>query len=304
MAKDIRNLVREELKNGLDQFEPFSEKYQFYFKDYKDNLVSKEMSQAHKDMFDGGSGGEFIDTVVPAKAKAIDSSSMLAYNFFCNIDEQHPIEINGVTYYKVFFEVQLKTLPNSNYPANVDVVLLSKDSTKALFIESKFLEYLKYDSEELAKSYTDCESYYKDNEERSSLVEMARNFHNEKGRYNGIKQNICHLIGISNLRCSNKAREWFAKQYKGKGQSEILKAKEYYFMNVLFNPKNEQASDLYDKYKKDLKQFYIPEDIKNEYINEQFIMTYKKLFEILVEHNIIDTTTKDKLYQRYIQFHK
>jgi len=306
MAEKERTLVIKELASSLGNFDPFSKKHPYYFKDYNDNLIGNKMNPIHKEMFEEGSGSELNDSVTPAKAKAIDSSSMLSYNFFRNIDEQHPLQIDEITYNKVFFEVKLRTLQKSNMPANIDVVLLSTDGTKALFIESKFLEYLIYDNNELSKTYLNEDSYFDDNEERKLLILLANQYNNLKNkRYNyGIKQNICHLIGISNLKCSEKAKGIFKKQYKNKEQLLILKANEYYFMNVLFEPKNDKAHPFFDQYTKDLKNIDIPVGIKKKYIYKSFIMTYKKIFEYLEKSNTIDKNKREKLLHRYIMHHQ
>ena len=229
----LREKVREELieywKGGFDKYK-YSDDYKYYVNDINKNLIGGNMDDAHRNMFENGSGSELKDT--PAKAKAIDSSSMLSYNFFRNINKNCTLKIDHIEYDKVFFEVKLPTLRSSNAPANMDVVLVSKDGKDALFIESKFLEYLEYDSVDLAKSYSkDDSSYFTDNKETEALLGMSKKYENKKGlRYNyGIKQNICHLIGISNLKQSQNAKEKFTKTYEKKwdNYSAILDAENY-----------------------------------------------------------------------------
>ena len=140
-AEKIREAIRNELLQ-VRGFKPFSDGYnynEYYVLNLEDNLIGGNMTNRHREMFEKGSGGELHDT--PAKAKAIDSSSMLSYNFFRHICEDCPVEIEGIKYNKVFFEVQIKTLKKGS-PANMDVVLMSEDKNTVLFIESKFLEYL------------------------------------------------------------------------------------------------------------------------------------------------------------------
>ena len=160
----LREKVREELikywKGGFDKYK-YSDDYKYYVNDINKNLIGGNMDDAHRKMFENGSGSELKDT--PAKAKAIDSSSMLAYNFFRNINDKCTIAIDHVEYNKVFFEVKLQTLKGSSTPANLDVVLVSKDKQTVLFIESKFLEYLENGAAEFSDSYTKEDSYFIDN---------------------------------------------------------------------------------------------------------------------------------------------
>jgi hypothetical protein len=63
------------------------------------------MGEAFQNMFNDGSGSE-----LHSKAEAVHSSSMLSYNFFHWIDEEHPFVFEDVIYTKVLFEVKLKTI--------------------------------------------------------------------------------------------------------------------------------------------------------------------------------------------------
>ena len=314
----LREQVRDELlgywknKDGFDKYK-YSDDYKYYVKEVKDNLFGEEMSSKHLKMFENGSGSELEDKKTPAKAKAIDSSSMLSYNFFRNIDESHPLEIDEIEYDKVFFEVKLRTLKTRSNPANIDVVLVSKDKKTILFIESKFLEYIESGSAYFSESYTSDDYnlyYYEDNKERETLHKMSKNFMNEPKCYNyGFKQNICHLIGISNLKKSKKARKKFEKLYDNKKNKEIYKDLiaavdsrdvSYKFMNIIFCPQNEKALQKCNNYIKKLQSFTdkISLDLP-QYIGCPFIMTYKELFDKLPEK----LSVKKELKERYINYH-
>lgn len=300
MSPNLRDTIRKELIKNRE-YTKFSDDYKFYVHDICENLIGGKMSDEHKMMFDEASGSELKDRFVPAKAKAIDSSSILSYNFFRHVNEKCTIEIDGVTYNKVFFEVQLKTLPESNKPANIDVALVSKDEKKVLFIESKFLEFLELGSDKLSDSYKDIKKFYNDNEEIKDLFEMSKKFTSEKKRYNyGIKQNICHLIGISNLNKSKTAKEWFEKKYKDSPTVKILNADSYRFMNIIFSPSNEKAKEMCKAYIDHLSSFQesLPDNMK-QYIGETFIMTYRKLYDIIP----VEKDVKEELFKRYIDFH-
>lgn len=310
---EIMSKLKENVKKALFEafskkgFTPYSEKYKYYVKSLDENIIGGSMSTDQWNMFEDGSGGELVDVVTPAKAKAIYSSSMLSYNFFRNINEDCTLKIDHIEYDKVFFEVKLPTLRSSNAPANMDVVLVSKDGKDALFIESKFLEYLDYDSVDIAKSYNkDASSYFTDNEETEFLLQMSKEYKNKKGqRYNyGIKQNICHLIGISNLKKSKKAKEKFAKTYEKQwnNYSAILDAENYQFMNIVFHPRFPEASLEAENYIKELDHFQkdLPSNIK-KYTCSPFVMTYRNLFDLLSDQ--LQDEIRDALQRRYIDCH-
>ena len=229
---------------------------------------------------------------------------MLTYNFFRHICEDCPVEIEGIKYNKVFFEVQIKTLKKGS-PANMDVVLMSEDKNTVLFIESKFLEYLYSDSVKFSDSYGKKESYFEDNdEENDNLIEMYNKFKNMTERYNdGIKQNICHLIGISNLKRSGKAQTWFKNNYKDSSEiHQVLAATKFRFMNIIFRPSNKDALDYCDNYINDLLEFRdsLPTAIET-YTQEKFIMDYREFYEKLSSSNL-NVFIKEELKKRYIDF--
>lgn len=307
MANKLRTKIREELIKGINNKDLLDKRFQYYFSEFGHNLI-KGMNEDHEKMFRDGSGNELEDKLIPAKARAVDSSSMLSYNFFRNIDDNHSIIINGIEYNKCLFEVKLPTLTTKGGSANIDVVLLSKDENHVLFIESKFLEYLESDSTELADSYKKLDSFYADNKEKEGLCKMCKSYEVHKGHYNyGIKQNICHLVGISNLFNSEKAKEKF-KQLNAKCLKEsdidIMKSGKTSFslIDVLFVPDDEEAIKKYIEYENDITKFVdgVPEELKR-YIPETFVMNYREIYSLMQG---FDTETMNWLYHRYIQFHQ
>lgn len=167
-----------------------------YFDSYTANIFKGKMNDIFQKMFDEGSGGE-----LHSKAEAVHSSSMLSYNFFHWIDDDHPFVWDGVIYTQVFFEVKMKTIKGSNAPANLDVVLIGKDNKDEkhiLFIESKFTEYTETRKFKISDSYKknkDGEDnwYYKgvDWDKIVNYVPETKYKYKE-----GIKQLITHLFGI------------------------------------------------------------------------------------------------------------
>ncbi len=172
-----------------------------YFDSFLDNVYGKKMNQKFQVMFMRGSGNELKD-----HARAIFSSSMLAYNCFHWIDKNHPFEYEDVKYTEVYFETQLWTLKSSKRsPANMDVVLLGKKGkeTHVLFIESKLSEFFKNTDFKLSPSY------YKEGnsfcEKESRLEDFAKHVEDvwkegsRSGYWEGVKQGVTHIFGIFNV---------------------------------------------------------------------------------------------------------
>ena len=103
-----------------------------YFKTLEENIYGK-MKMQYFEMFSNGAGKELDE-----KARAVHSSAMLAYNFFSWINKDNEFIYNNIHYNDVQFEKKLNTIKGSSAPANIDIVLTSKDSKHMLFIESKF----------------------------------------------------------------------------------------------------------------------------------------------------------------------
>ncbi len=201
-----------------------------YLPSFLDNVYGHNMTALHQAMFNHGSGSELEN-----KAAAVHSSSMLSYNFFSWIDEQHPFEWNGISYTKVYFEVQLRTLSCRSNPANMDVVLEGEQFGKRvlLFIESKFLEYMSHGKAELSQSYLVPNHYYVDRSWNSVAYEV-RVYGHQSGRYNeGIKQSFCHLAALDALH-NEKALAWFNKN--NILQIDNIDDVDIRFMNAIFCP--------------------------------------------------------------------
>ena len=183
-----------------------------YFNSFLDNVYANQMDSKFQKMFNKGSGNE-----LHSKAEAIHSSSMLAYNFFHWIDDASGFDYNGINYTNVFFEVRMKTLKNSNSPANMDIVLSDKEHKHLLFIESKFTEYCETKKWDLSDSYKNENSFNNDvrwDEIIKKIKDAVKSSKSCKYK-DGIKQLTTHLFGIANL-CNDKALAWFndkKKQY-------------------------------------------------------------------------------------------
>lgn len=139
----------------------------------------------------------------------LNSSALLVLLCFWNINKKNPISIDNIEYDKVFFEVKNKVFDN---PSSVDILLVSKDESTWLYLESKFTEPLtpkkhywikeKYFSlyNELVKNknlglkISDLKTKLKDGKE-----EYGFELFDGDGReefLEGIKQMVSHLIGL------------------------------------------------------------------------------------------------------------
>jgi len=205
-------------------------------------------------MFAAGDGHELEDYTDKngvfhlAHAKSLYSSSMLAYNFFHWICPENPLTLNGIVYDKVYFEVKFPVLaknakgsPN-NRPSNMDVVLISNDCATMLCIESKYTEHTHHQAAKFSDAYFKPSCYYQGNPYRTSFVQMAL-LYNEKnnGYYAGIKQNISHLIGLTNILYDAEALAWFKANnpfIEPEVMEKLCHETEITFTNLLyFHPK-------------------------------------------------------------------
>ena len=244
------------------------------------------MKLEFQEMFDNGSGGE-----LHSKAEAIHSSSMLSYNFFHWIDDNHPFEWNGISYTQVLFEVKMKTLYGSPAPANMDVVLIDKDKKNLLFIESKFTEYLETTKFDLSNSYQEKKRWYNNDVDWRNIVTYVPEI---KYKYkDGIKQLITHLFGIHSQFVEP------CDTFNGIN-FESVKMK---FITLIFEPSEEKYKDEHKAYE-DYNN--LVEDFRNKIngVNGLKVIpewkSYSELWEAM--KNQMPKDLKDYLWERYMQF--
>lgn len=257
-----------------------------YLESWKDNIYG-EMASEHYDMFYKASGNE-----LDKKAKAIHSSSMLAYNFFSWIDEDQPFIFDDTTYTHVEFEDKMKTLKGSPVPANLDVVLTSSDKKTKLFIESKFTEHLGNSKFAISPSYSD-------NDKNLAGIDWSKliKFYNKKYKddkkhyYDGIKQNICHLVALNN----------YAYMLK---QDNIDKTINILFTNLIFDPQRDSFPNdfgRYEDYIKLLEKFSenYKDCVSDKCVDEIQSLSYSKLW-LQMKPCIKDEKRIKYLEDRYI----
>lgn len=254
-------------------------------------------------MFAAGDGHELEDYTDKngvfhlAHAKSLYSSSMLAYNFFHWICPEHPLTLNGIVYDKVYFEVKFPVLAKNadgsrnNRPSNMDVVLISNDCATMLCIESKYTEHTHNQAAKFSDAYFKPSCFYQGNPYRTSFVQMAL-LYNEKnnGYYAGIKQNISHLIGLTNILYDAEALAWFKANnpfIEPEVMEKLCPETEITFTNLLyFHPK--MVGEMYGDLNAENKSYpyllgellfdHLQKDLDEPLLLSSFIKTYPELF--------------------------
>lgn len=255
-------------------------------------------------MFAAGDGHELEDYTDEqgcfhlAHAKSLYSSSMLAYNFFHWICTEHPLTLNNIVYNKVYFEVKFPVIAKStkgrpvNRPSNMDVVLISDDCTAMLCIESKYTEHTHNQAAKFSDAYFKPSCYYQGNPYRTAFVQMAL-YYNEKnnGYYAGIKQNISHLIGITNIMHDADALAWFKANnpfIEPEVKEKLCAQTEIIFTNLLyFHPEN--SDEIYGNIHAEEKSYpyllgellfdHLQKSLDEPLLLSSFIKTYPELFK-------------------------
>lgn len=263
-----------------------------YFNSYRENIFGGQMSEEFQMMFDEGSGGE-----LHSKAEVVHSSSMLSYNFFHWINEEHPFKWKDVEYTKALFEVKMRTIIGSNAPANMDVVLLDKNQKNILFIESKFLEYTETKKFKLSKSYEEKNKYY--NQDKKDVLREIVNY-KPTGKYEeGMKQLITHLFGIYGLLSEDKKATNFCNAL---GDIRSLEIK---FITLVFEPEDGEFQTEHDDYDNYFNMF---DDFRSKLIAIEGLDVIPQWFsysDLWKEMNgQISPALKEFLLKRYMRFAK
>lgn len=280
------------------------------------NVFSGIMPDNFRKMFLNGSGNELT-----GKACAVYSSSMLSYNFFHWISPSNPLYLFEHKYTKVYFEVQLPTLQGST-PANMDVVLEEnhQDGKRTLlFIESKFTEHFSNANSGMLEMSKNSYSkrnlklpYYPSNgnrfeEWKSVIKEFADESQTNEGYYDGIKQEICHFLALSNLKTDSEARMDYEERYRGKSDVEhptINGDEEFLFYNILFNASDRFIeSKKFDEYKKLYDELSKKLDSLANNITAE-VLSYRDIFDSIKKSGTSSQDLIDYLDIRYMQYSK
>lgn len=262
-----------------------------HFFDFRQNIFGGTMDENFIKMFLNGDGNELV-----SKACAVHSSSMLGYNFFHWISKNSPLTIKfedkTTEYTKVLFEVKIPVLKRSR-SANMDIVL-TNDNNDILFIESKFLEYLNLGKFDISDTYKSEEAYYCNGKEWCTFISSLKT--SEKKQYwGGIKQEICHLIGLTN---------WINEKTTIE-DVKFDKGKDIRFINLVFEP-NEQYEEHEDFKKYRNLYYHLHEELqKKELIPYDIKMSFKSYSDLWSDiSDCVSEELRAYLYNRYMNFAK
>lgn len=221
----------------------------------------------------------------------------IARDFFGWISAEHPLTLNGLTYDKVYFDIKFPVFAKTtdgqpcNQPANMDVVLISDDCLAMQCITSCHTEHMHKKAANFADAYFKPSCYYKDNPYRTSFIKCALRYNEKKnGYFAGIKQNISHIIGITNILHDADALAWF-KANNPFIESEVLaqinQNTEIIFTNLLYY-RPEMGTDIYGDIHAEEKTYpYLLGELLFDHLQcaldeplllSRFITTYPELF--------------------------
>ena len=262
-----------------------------YF-DFRSNIFGNKMDERFIRMFLNGDGNELI-----SKAASVKSSSMLGYNFFHWISKEKPLIIDDIEYTDVEFEVKIPVINARGGVANMDIVLYNIHGDY-LFIESKFLEYESTRPFKISDQYKNPKKYY-NGELGNKWVRFINEYDTsaKKEYWPGIKQEICHLIGLSN---------WIYGEQEIKiNDTPIKREEDIRFINLIFHPdpnRFNKESAAFDSYKKLYESFHeyvekaglIPSTLKMEF------KTYSELWRDI--RSFVSPDLKKYLEDHYMQF--
>ena len=221
----------------------------------------------------------------------------IARDFFEWVSAERPITLNGSSYDKVYFDVKFPVFAKTtdgqpyNQPANMDVVLISDDCLAMQCITSCHTEHMHKQAANFADAYFKPSCYYKDNPYRTPFIKWALRYNEKKnGYFAGIKQNISHIIGITNILHDADALAWF-KANNPFIESEVLaqinQNTEIIFTNLLYYCP-EIGTDIYGDIQAEEKSYpYLLGELLFDHLQcaldeplllSRFITTYPELF--------------------------
>ena len=246
-----------------------------------------------KDLFAeaiSGAGNEWIEI------NQFNSSSLLAFLCFHGVSANKTINIDNVNYDEVHFEVQspLKQERRSKPVSNMDIVLIGKDnetgSKHALFLESKFTEYLSSKKPDVSSYY---KKYYKDlfgeNIDFGEFKFTGKKWDSKKSAYlEGVKQMICHYLGIANSLENQSDLPESAKYWK---DGTLQQGMRFHLREILFDFADEKIKNYRSLYDKLLPK--LNEHARRHRLNivVEELITYQDLFKNNME--VISPIVKD-----------
>lgn len=204
-----------------------------------------------------GGGNEWVEI------NQLNSSALLCFLCFSGV-ATNGISIENQRYNAVRFEVKSDLEPFGRIRpiSNMDVVLLNTEEKKALFLESKFTEYLNLTRR------LEVRSYYAGKSGRynrlfahggACKIPVGDNVYYENGfwRVNkekayleGVKQMICHYMGITDQLRVPKGEKWKSKDWDVDG---LKNYKEIKLGEIVFRFKEHEKFTQYENIYGELK---------------------------------------------------
>lgn len=221
----------------------------------------------------------------------------IAHDVFQWVGAGHSLTLYGTTYDKVCFDVKFPLFneTSENESAEVyskmDIVLISDDCMTLLCFVSSHTEHPHHQAAIFKGAYFKPSCYYKENPYLTSFIKWALRYNEKKhGYFAGIKQNISHIIGITNILHDADALAWF-KANNPFIESEVLaqinQNTEIIFTNLLYYCP-EIETDIYGDIHAEEKTYpyllaeflfdHLQNNLDEPLLLSRFITTYPELF--------------------------
>ena len=188
------------------------------------------------------------------KVATFPEKDSIAHDVFQWVGAGHSLTLYGTTYDKVCFDVKFPVLTNTleEEPivecSNMDIMLISDDCMTMLCFVSSHTEHTHHQAAIFKGAYFKPSCYYKDNPYRTSFIKWALRYNEKKnGYFAGIKQNISHIIGITNILHDADALAWFKANnpfIEPEVLAQINQNTEIIFTNLLYY-RPEMGTDIY-----------------------------------------------------------
>ena len=231
------------------------------------------------------------------KVATFPEKDSIAHDVFQWVGAGHSLTLYGTTYDKVCFDVKFPVLTNTleEEPivecSNMDIVLISDDCMTMLCFVSSHAEHIHHRAAIFKDAYFKPSCYYKDNPYRTPFIKWALRYNEKKnGYFAGIKQNISHIIGITNILHDADALAWF-KANNPFIESEVLaqinQNTEIIFTNLLYYCP-EMGTNIYGDIHAEEKTYpyllaeflfdHLQNNLDEPLLLSRFITTYPELF--------------------------
>lgn len=247
-------------------------------------IESEQLRKMFRDVTCGG-GKEWKEI------NQLNSSALLSFLCFHAVGiGGRTIKIDGTAYNKVEFEFK-SPLRGSSSPSWMDVVLLNENDKKALFLESKFTEYIKQTVRPLTIS-----SYYNQRYEEVFGItnidlgdDNRTHFEGNSWKADrpvyleGVKQMICHFLGIiDQVKNGIAPVENDNNKYKDDCWSEIKDYEEIVLGEIVYDFKDGVATSYGNTYRalsSLLNKYCKSCGVEKKFAVRKDLLTYQKVFE-------------------------